>query len=246
MQSLYSNGFEAVYDEMYQTFIDYKKEYDCYSKILLKHNKKQLLEIGSGTANLAKYFIDNNFDYLGLDYSQDMVNLAKNKLKKDCFLQGDMRSFTLKKTVESIIITGRTSSYLLSNIDLNNALKSIHKNLNKDGILCFDFIDANRFIMSIKGGKHIKHNASFNSKHYHRDSFLYPTTSDNFMFQWDSKYYETTQLKKELIAEDNSEVRVFTKNEWELFLHLNDFELLEFIDKPAYMFDTFVVVAKKI
>jgi len=231
---------------MYQTFIDYKEEHDCYSKILLEHNKKQVLEIGSGTGNLAKHFIDNNFDYLGLDYSQDMVNLAKDKLNKNCFLQGDMRAFNLKDPVESIIITGRTSSYLLSNLDLNNALKAIHKNLIRDGILCFDFIDANRFIKSIKGGKNIAHHATFNNKQYYRDSFLFPTTSNNFMFQWDSKYYEVAKHKKELIAEDKSEVRAFTKNEWELFLWLNDFELLEFIDKPAYMFDTYLVVAKKI
>jgi len=28
MQSLYSNGFEKIYDAMYQTFIDYDDEFD--------------------------------------------------------------------------------------------------------------------------------------------------------------------------------------------------------------------------
>lgn len=245
MQSLYSNGFEVIYDEMYQTFIDYSEEYDIYSKILLKHNINEVLEIGSGTGNLAKHFIKHNFNYQGLDYSVDMVNLAKTKLKNDCFLHGDMRSFTLQKPIESIIITGRSSSYLLSNNDLINTLKTIHKNLKENGILCFDFIDASRFFKVIKGGLKIEHSANFNNKSYYRDSYLTPTSSNNLMFNWDSKYYEIKGEEKLLIAKDNSEVRAFTKNEWEIFLNLNDFEPVEFINKPAYMFDTYVVIAMK-
>lgn len=245
MQSLYTNGFETIYDEMYQTFIDYKEEFHFYSNILSNYNKREILEIGSGTGNLAKIFIENQFYYSGLDFSGDMIKLAKAKLNKNCFLEGDMRYFNLKKTVESIIITGRTSSYLLSNKDVDSALKSIHKNLKKDGVLCFDFIDASRFFKEIKGGLKLKHSAKFNKKEYFRDSYLTPTTSNNFMFNWDSKYYEIQNKNKQLIAKDDSEVRAFTKNEWELFLHLNNFELIEFIDKPAYMFDTYVVVARK-
>lgn len=246
MQSLYSNGFEVIYDEMYQTFIDYKEEFLFYSNLLSKHNKNQVLEIGSGTGNLAHYFINNNFNYQGLDHSIDMVNLAKTKLNKDCFIQGDMCGFTLKTPSESIIITGRTSSYLLNNKAIEKALKAIHQNLKKDGILCFDFIDANRFFKEIKDGKVIAHSAIFNNKKYYRESFLVPTNSNNLMFNWESSYYEVQNNTKKLIAKDDSEVRAFTKNEWELFLHLNNFKLLEFIDKPAYMFDTYVVVAEKI
>jgi SAM-dependent methyltransferase len=242
MQSLYSNGFEIIYDEMYQTFINYEEEFLFYSSLI---KKTSVLEIGSGTGNLAKHFIKNSYNYQGLDYSQDMVNLAKAKNNEGHFLHGDMRDFKLQKPVESIIITGRSSSYLLNNKDVNSALKSIHSNLKPNGLLCFDFIDANRFLKDIKGGKTITHNAVFSNKQYSRDSYLNNCETENFMFNWDAKYFENTSNNKTLIAEDKSQVRAFTKNEWELFLLLNDFELIQFIDKPAYMFDTFVVVARK-
>ena len=245
MQSLYSNGFEAIYDNMYQTFIDYNKEYHFYSGILKKHQKENVLEIGSGTGNLAKFFIENHFNYSGLDYSNDMVKLASKKNPDGEFMQGDMRDFKLKAPRESIIITGRTSSYLLNNIDVSNTLNSIHKSLKRDGILCFDFIDANRFFKVIKGGKKITHESHFDNKTYVRDSFINTNTSNNFMFDWDSNYYEIKGHDKVLIAEDQSEVRAFTKNEWDILLHLNDFKVLEFIDKTSYAFDTFVVVAQK-
>lgn len=245
MQSLYSNGFETIYDEMYQTFIDYKEEYDFYNAILKQYKKNQTLEIGCGSGNLAKHFIKNKYNYSGFDYSSDMVRLCKSKNPKNTFTLGDMRNFSLKSKQESILITGRTSSYLLSNKDIFDALQSIHTNLKSAGILCFDFIDANRFFKEIKGGKKVEHLATFNQKKYKRDSFFNTNTSENFMFDWQAEYYEVNEKESKLIAKDDSEVRAFTKNEWEIFLHLNNFELLEFIDRKSYAFDTYVIVAKK-
>ncbi len=246
MQSLYSQGFEIIYDEMYQTFIDYEDEYNFYSSILKKHKKNEVLEIGCGSGNLASYFIENDFNYIGLDYSLDMIKLCKSKNPKNDFIQRNMTNFNLKNKVESAIITGRTTSYLLSNLSANKCLKSIHKNLKDDGLICFDFIDASRFFKEIKNGKKIKHSATFQEKKYERNSLFKTNFSENFMFNWDASYYQVLNNKKILIAEDSSEVRAFTKNEWELFLHLNNFELIKFIDRKSYAFDTFVVVAKKI
>lgn len=246
MQSLYANGFETIYDEMYQTFIDYEDEFIFYSALLKQHQKKQVLEIGCGSGNLARFFIDNNYTYCGLDYSADMINLCRDKNSKGNFILGDMTQFSLKNKTESILITGRTSSYLLSNKDIFGCLKSIHQNLKPGGLLCFDFIDANRFFKKIKDGKEVQHTAIFDEKKYERTSFFKTNTSENFMFNWDAKYYESSQGKTKLIAKDSSEVRAFTKNEWELYLHLNNFELLEFIDRKSYAFDTYVVVVKKI
>jgi len=246
MQSLYSNGFEEIYDKMYQTFINYNEEYYFYNTLLKKYKKNSVLEIGSGTGNLAKFFIENQFDYIGLDYSQDMINLASSKNPNGLFKQGDMKDFHIKKPTESIIITGRTSSYMLSNKDVYDTLNTIYNNLDTDGILCFDFIDANRFFKQIKDGQMITHKALCNDKKYQRDSYIKTNTSNNLMFDWDSKYYEIIGSDKILIAEDESEVRAFTKNEWEILLHLNNFKLLEFIDRRSYAFDTYVVVAQKI
>lgn len=245
MQSLYKNGFEYIYDAMYQTFIDYKAEYKFYSGIINQYKKQRLLEIGCGTGNLATYFIASDLDYLGLDLSPDMIKLSQAKNPKGHFIQGDVTHFSLKQQVEAMIITGRTSSYLLTNKDIHAALKSIYANLTPDGLLCFDFIDANRFIKSIKYGKQIRHDAHFDGKHYYRESMMYSNELDNIMFNWDAVYYEKQKKANIRLTEDKSVVRAFTKNEWELYLALNDFELIEFIDRKSYAFDTYVVVAKK-
>jgi len=69
-------------------------------------------------------------------------------------------------------------------------LQSISRNLKNEGILCFDFIDASRFFKDINGGLNLEHRANFNGKHYLRNSYLETNTSNNFMFNWDSKYFE--------------------------------------------------------
>jgi hypothetical protein len=65
------------------------------------------------------------------------------------------------------------------------------------------------------------------------------------MLDWIARYYIINDLGKELIATDYSTVRVFTLNEIQLFLYLNNFEILKTIDRKTYAYDTYVIVAKK-
>ena len=247
MQSLYTNGFETLYDAMYASFIDYSDEFSFYSNILKAYGKESVLEIGCGSGRLAEYFINSKHNYTGIDLSLDMVNLSKARNPKGQFIQANITDFNLNKTVESILITGRTTSYLDTNKILINALKSICNNLEHNGLLCFDFIDANRFLKQIKNGKHLTHEAQINNEHYIRKSYMKENTAlDNLMFDWNSEYFKKTASTSTLLTKDNSTVRVFTKNEWEILLHLNGFKVIEFIDRKSYAFDTYVVIAQKL
>ena len=247
MQSLYSNGFEHTYDMMYQTFINYNDEYLFYSKILDNYNKSNVLEIGCGSGNLAKLFIESHINYSGLDLSNDMIKLSESKNPKGNFIKGDITNFKRSKKTDAIIITGRTSSYLNTNKDIFKALKAIYNNLSTGGILSFDFIDATRFFTEIKDGKNVKHSATINKVNYHRESFMKPNKEqDNFMFNWEATYYKIENGVTKKITDDTSTVRAFTINEWELFLKLSNFKLLEIIDRKSYAFDTYVIVAQKI
>jgi len=78
-QRLYSNGLEHVYDVMYKNFIDYKEKYIFYSQIIYKYQRTSVLEIGSETGNLGKFFINSPLNYTGLYVSEDMIKLSKSK-----------------------------------------------------------------------------------------------------------------------------------------------------------------------
>ena len=245
MTNLYDGKMAAIFDAMYQTFIDYDEEYQFYNHLIKENNCKTILEIGSGTGNLARRFQKNNQEYIGLDYSQSMIAIAKERNKNCTFIHGDMRQFELEKPVDSILITGRSTSYLTTNEDVNSTFESIYKNFTEDGILIFDFIDANRFIPFTKENQVIIHKAEYDGILYYRDSNWKTTSSENFMLEWTAQYYTLKNDEREIIADDFSTLRVFTLNEIQLFLYLNDFEIIKTIDRKTYAYDTYVIVAKK-
>ncbi|MRX39819.1 methyltransferase domain-containing protein [Flavobacterium sp. LC2016-23] len=246
MANLYDGKMAAIYDAMYQTFVNYDEEYAFYNNLIQENNCSSILEIGSGTGNLAKRFEENNQNYLGLDYSESMIEIAKERNKNCAFIQGDMRDFKLDQPVDAILITGRSTSYLITNNDINKTFDALYKNSKEHGIIIFDFIDANRFIPFIKENLLITHEAAYENVNYKRDSHWDVNQSlENFMLDWSAEYYTVVNGKKEVIENDFSTVRVFTRNEIELFLYLNNFEILKTIDRKTYAYDTYVIVAKK-
>lgn len=244
MSNLYSDLAE-VYEAMYYTFIDYEKEYEFYSSQLNKYNKKSLLEMGCGTGNLASYFINNNYNYCGIDLSKEMLDIAKRKIPEGNFLQADIRNYQSEKKIEGIIMTGRTISYLVSNKDVCSTFKTAYDNLTAAGIFCFDCIDANQFILEIVKESKVVHKASYNNTNYVREGFWYPNLFNGMDVKWVAKYYK--QIENELISIGNetSIVRTFTKNELEIFLSLYNFKIIEVIERQSYAFPTLVFVAKK-
>ncbi|WP_281989476.1 class I SAM-dependent DNA methyltransferase [Aquimarina aggregata] len=244
MEKLYTDLAE-VYEAMYKTFINYHDEYNFYNKIIKRFNATHLLEIGSGTGNLASYFIKNGVTYSGLDYSKEMISIAQKKVPNGKFIKGDMRSFHLKQPVQAIIMTGRTISYLLPNIDVKSTFNTIYENLKEQGIFCFDFIDARAFIPEISKEKKVIHTAMYNGTKYCRESIWNLNLKYGMDFLWYSKYFKEVENEWIEIGKDTSIIRAFSKEEIEIFLTITGFEIKDIIKKESYAFPTYVVIAQK-
>jgi ubiquinone/menaquinone biosynthesis C-methylase UbiE len=183
MATLYDGKMAAIYDAMYQSFVDYDEEYDFYNAFIQENNCKTRLEIGSGTGNLAKRFKEHGHDHIGLDYSQSIISIAQERNENCIFIQGGMRNFNLDKQVDALIITGRSTSYLTTNEDVNETFASLFNNLTPEGTIVFDFIDANLFIPYINENQKIIHQAESEGISYIRESHWETTTLDNFMVE---------------------------------------------------------------
>ena len=232
---------------MYQTFINYDEEYAFYCQKLKKYHAASLIELGCGTGSLASRFIANKYDYTGIDLNKKMLDIAMKKNPGAEFIEGDMRSFQLLQKKQACIIAGRTISYLMTDQDVIDSFSTINKNLQSKGVICFDNINAAKFIPFIKNGKRIIHKAEFDGRKFQRESYWSVNGNQSWSFNWDSVYFEEDEkggLNK--IAEDNSTVRCFTKDDLCLFLDLCNFKVIEIEDRPSYAFDTFVIVAQKI
>ncbi len=234
-----------IYEAMYQTFINYEGEYKFYKDILNKYDIDNVLEIGCGTGNLAARFVENNFQYMGFDLNEKMIEIAKTKTPEGRFILGDMRHFRLNDKFQSILITGRTISYLLSNKDVNACFACIHDNLEEKGVFCFDFIDANKFVPNIGKGKTVVHKATCNNVEYVRKSQWKLNLEFGMDFKWDALYFRKNKEALIKIGEDVSVVRTFSLNEIEIFLAINGFTMIDCIERETYAFPTYVIVAKK-
>lgn len=246
MSNLYKQ-LARVYEAMYKSFINYTEEFELYKSLIEPHiTKKTIVEIGCGSGNLANKFAAAGFEYTGLDVSEQMLKIAMQKAPNCNFLQADMREFSLAQKLDSCIITARTISYLITNKEVNNTFKAISKNLVSNGILCFDFIDANKFVKQLQVDNKPIHKANNENITYVRKGNWQQRFENGIDFYWTADYYKELDNKLQHLGSDESPVRAFTKNEIEIWLQINGFECLRFIERATYAFPTFVVVAQKV
>jgi len=85
MTQLYS-ALAEIYHEMYQHIFDYEKEFHFYDLILKTNSCHKILEIGCGSGMLARQFLDNGYDYLGLDLYNEMLDIARSAVHSDQFV----------------------------------------------------------------------------------------------------------------------------------------------------------------
>jgi SAM-dependent methyltransferase len=246
MGQLYNENLAWVYDEIYQGFIDYKAEYKFYKNLCNSHNSNRILEIACGTGNLAKSFTSDFSMYVGLDYSESMLSIAKKKFPAGNFIQGDMRYLNFVKQFDNILITGRSTSYLLNNSDLEQTFKSAHIALEDKSLFIFDCINADLFLPYILKNSHVVHRSTYKEKQFERESYWVKNQNNMYhIINWKSTYYQLKDSKKLVLGEDSTLFRVFTINEiTEALLH-SGFEILEIIVRKTYAFDTNVYVCQK-
>jgi len=168
-----------------------------------------------------------------------MLDIAKRIEPKAKFIKSDMRNIKLKRKFDAIIITGRSFSYLTTNDDVQNTLKSVYKNLKKGGVFIFDNFNAQK-IISLKK-KSFEHNSVYNKTKYKRVSTKTPNLKHGWTENWNAKYYIKEPGKKTQILSDQSILRSFTKGEIKLFLKLYSFKIKKVIDHEH----TFTIVAVK-
>ncbi|MCG3222337.1 MAG: class I SAM-dependent methyltransferase [Candidatus Heimdallarchaeota archaeon] len=216
--------FARVYHEMYQCIFNYEEDFKLYHKHLSKLKCCKILEIGCGSGNLAKFFLENKYDYTGLDISKEMIDLAKEFVPEGRFIRGDMRDLEIDDEYEAVIVTGRTFTHMTTNHDVMFALNSIHEVLQKEGWLVFDNFNAYEIFTGFK--EEMAHKATYDGRKYSRKS----KTSFDFEHGWTWKWeaeYKVEDGKEKQTFEDEIMLRAFTEDELRLFLTLNGFKVKE-------------------
>ncbi len=142
MYSSFAWGYDALTDNIeYQKFVDY------YEAIFQKMNLKPelVLDLGCGTGTVAAMMAQRGYDMIGIDISEEMLDIAQTKAQQVLFLQQDMTDFELYGTVDVIYSALDAVNYILYKKDLKRMFRLIHNYLNPGGIFIFDINTPHKF-----------------------------------------------------------------------------------------------------
>lgn len=226
MTQLYST-LARVYHEMYQHVFDYDKEFEFYDSILKKNKCLSVLEVGCGTGMLARRFLKNGYDYLGLDLYNEMLDIARAEIKSDSFVQCDMRKMSFDRIFDSVIITGRSLAYVTENKGVLETLAGVHRSLKDKGLFVFGVFEANGIFDNFND---FEQTIEHNTKRIRRISKLKKNLETGWTYDWYAKYM-IEEEGKTTEYDDSTTLRAFTNDEILLFLKLSGFMAKEIINE---------------
>jgi len=115
---------------------DYVKEGKRYKSLIKKHSQipvSTLLNLGCGGGHV-DWILKNHFSITGIDISMNMLKLAK-KLNPDViYNKDDMRTVSLKKLFDAVLIHDSVN-YMLTKKDLSSVFKTAYNHLKPGGML---------------------------------------------------------------------------------------------------------------
>jgi SAM-dependent methyltransferase len=138
-------GYTAIariYDKL-NADISYKKWADFVEASFDKYlgaRPELVLDLACGTGSMALEMASRGYDMIGVDGSEDMLNVAYERSfgKGILYLCQDMRSFELYGTVGAVLCCLDSINYLLSEEDVKRTFSLVHNYLDPDGLFLFD------------------------------------------------------------------------------------------------------------
>lgn len=135
-------SFAQVYD-LFMDNVPYE-EWCEYIKSLLKEYKIEnglVLDLGCGTGKLTRLLEDAGYDMIGIDYSGEMLEIAREHQEEGSnilYLLQDMREFELYGTVRAVVSVCDSMNYIAEEEDLLQVFRLVNNYLDPKGLFIFD------------------------------------------------------------------------------------------------------------
>ena len=137
-------SFASVYD----TFMDnvpYGEWGGYIYTLLCRYGVKSgiILDLGCGTGTMTEILAGYGYDMIGVDNSEDMLELAMEKRIASghdiLYLLQDMREFELYGTVRAVVSVCDSVNYITESEELAGVFRLVNNYLDPGGIFLFDF-----------------------------------------------------------------------------------------------------------
>jgi len=204
------------YEEWCKYIISLLKDYDITDGLCL--------DLGCGTGKLTELMAKNGFDMIGVDNSDEMLNMAINRKygndSSTLYLNQDMRSFELYGTVKAVISICDCINYITEENDLLQVFKLVNNYLDPGGIFIFDL-------------------NTYYKYHTIGDSVIAENRED-CSFIWENNFYEEDKINEYnltlFIKEDNDMYHKFTETHYQRAYPLE--KIKELLEKAGLEFVT--------
>jgi SAM-dependent methyltransferase len=211
-KNLFNNDYLATYGDITNAEITGKQIDFLTSKFTLG----AMLDVACGQGRHTLELAQRGYRVVGLDYSLDLLNKAKeNPHKNALFVHTDMRGIPFEGVFDSVINLMSSFGYFEDEEDHELVLRQMNKALKKGGLLVMDLKNPTPAIKELAGGMKEQTDTLSNG--------LVVTTKD--WFNEETKHWHTTRSWKE--KEYSSSVRLFTLKEMAMLLEKTGFELKE-------------------
>lgn len=136
-------GFAEVYD-LFMDQVPYEKWSRRITEILKEYGIPDglVLDLGCGTGSMTELLADAGYDMIGVDASEEMLELACEKRAGSghdiLYLLQDMREFELYGTMRAAVSICDSMNYILEEDDLLQVFSLVNNYLDPGGIFIFD------------------------------------------------------------------------------------------------------------
>lgn len=189
-------SFAAVYD----TFMDnipYEEWTEYLAELLAEYEVTDgiVLDLGCGTGTLTELLVARGFDMIGVDNSEEMLEIAMEKRAESgsdiLYLLQDMREFELYGTVRAVISICDSLNYITEEAELEEVFRLVNNYLDPGGVFVFDFNTVYKY-REVIGDQTIAE------------------SREECSFIWDNYYYEEEQINE-------YELSLFIREEEDLY-----------------------------
>lgn len=133
-----------IYDEL-MVNVDYKMWASYLEKLILEQGEKPLniLELGCGSANLTLELLNKGYEVVGIDYSEEMLEIAEEKTEefgdRVIYIQQDLREIEFEVyEIDTVISANDTFNYITKIEEVEHVLAYLYPRIKKGGQLVFD------------------------------------------------------------------------------------------------------------
>ena len=176
-------GFARVYD-LFMDDIPYDEWFGYLQGLFKEYGIESgiVTELACGTGEMARRFSEAGYKMIGLDLSEEMLMVAREKCTEEVLLlHQDMRGFELHTQVAAMYCICDGMNYICSKEGLREVFHQVSLYLEDDGIFIFD-MKTDYFYREVLGSRILADNR------------------ENASYIWENVYYEKEKINEYLLT----------------------------------------------